>query len=76
MTSQTGFSDVAKGMTIMATCMFVLPVMDAIAKYMAVVGGMSPAQVTFYRFFFQVVCTLPLLLMVSPARFSARSVPG
>jgi drug/metabolite transporter (DMT)-like permease len=73
MTSQTGFSDVAKGMTIMATCMFVLPVMDAIAKYMAVVGGMSPAQVTFYRFFFQVVCTLPLLLMVSPsALFSAK----
>jgi len=53
--------------------MFVLPVMDAIAKYMAVVGGMSPAQVTFYRFFFQVVCTLPLLLMVSPsALFSAK----
>jgi S-adenosylmethionine uptake transporter len=73
MTSQTGFNDVAKGMTIMATCMFVLPVMDAIAKYMAVVGGMSPAQVTFYRFFFQVVCTLPLLLMVSPsALFSAK----
>lgn len=73
MTSQTGFSDVAKGMTIMATCMFVLPVMDAIAKYMAVVDGMSPAQVTFYRFFFQVVCTLPLLLMVSPsALFSAK----
>ncbi|MBP8938842.1 MAG: DMT family transporter, partial [Agrobacterium sp.] len=73
MTSQTGFSDVAKGMTIMAGCMFVLPVMDAIAKYMAVSGGMSPAQVTFYRFFFQVACTLPLLLLVSPkALFSAK----
>ncbi|MBO9654383.1 DMT family transporter [Agrobacterium sp. SOY23] len=73
MTSQTGFSDVARGMTIMAGCMLVLPVMDAIAKYMAVVGGMSPAQVTFYRFFFQVVCTLPLLLVVSPrALFSAK----
>lgn len=50
MTSQTGFNDIAKGMTIMAGCMLVLPVMDAIAKYMAVSGGMSPAQVTFYRF--------------------------
>ncbi|WP_333898618.1 DMT family transporter [Agrobacterium pusense] len=75
MTSQTGFSDVAKGMTIMATCMFVLPVMDAIAKYMAVVGGMSPAQVTFYRFFFQVVCTLPLLLMVSPSALLSAKRP-
>jgi len=73
MTSHTGLSDVAKGMAIMATCMLVLPIMDAIAKYMAVVGGMSPAQVTFYRFFFQLVCTLPLLLVVSPrALFSAK----
>ena len=73
MTSQTGFNDIAKGMTIMAGCMLVLPVMDAIAKYMAVSGGMSPAQVTFYRFFFQVLCTLPLLLVVSPrALFSAK----
>ncbi|NTE81375.1 DMT family transporter [Agrobacterium tumefaciens] len=73
MTSQTGFNDIAKGMTIMAGCMLVLPVMDAIAKYMAVSGGMSPAQVTFYRFFFQVLCTLPLLLVVSHrALFSAK----
>ncbi|OAE47362.1 DMT family transporter [Agrobacterium tumefaciens] len=73
MTSHTGLSDVAKGMAIMATCMLVLPIMDAIAKYMAIVGGMSPAQVTFYRFFFQLVCTLPLLLVVSPrALFSAK----
>lgn len=72
MPSQTGFNDIAKGMTIMAGCMLVLPVMDAIAKYMAVSGGMSPAQVTFYRFF-RVLCTLPLLLVVSPgALFSAK----
>ncbi|MGP4674927.1 DMT family transporter [Agrobacterium salinitolerans] len=73
MTSQTGFNDIARGMTIMAGCMLVLPVMDAIAKYMAVSGGMSPAQVTFYRFFFQLLCTLPLLIVVSPrALFSAK----
>ena len=51
-----------RGMLIMASAMIVLPVMDAIAKYMATFEAMSPGQVTFYRFFFQLVCTLPLLL--------------
>ncbi|GAJ91270.1 DMT family transporter [Agrobacterium sp. SHOUNA12C] len=50
-----------QGMAIMAGAMIVLPVMDAIAKYMATFEAMSPGQVTFYRFFFQLVCTLPLL---------------
>lgn len=49
-------------MALMAGAMIVLPAMDAIAKYMATFEGMSPGQVTFYRFFFQVVCTLPILL--------------
>jgi hypothetical protein len=31
-----------KGMAIMATCMVILPVMDAIAKYMATFEAMSP----------------------------------
>jgi drug/metabolite transporter (DMT)-like permease len=53
-----------QGMTIMASAMMVLPVMDAIAKYMATFEGMSPGQVTFYRFFFQLVCTMPLLFTV------------
>jgi len=48
-------------MAIMAGAMIVLPAMDAIAKYMATFESMSPGQVTFYRFFFQLVCTLPLL---------------
>ena len=56
------------GMALMAGCMLVLPVMDAIAKYMANVEGMSPGQVTFYRFFFQLACTLPLLLLLQGAR--------
>ncbi len=50
-----------RGMAIMAGAMAILPTMDAIAKYMATFEGMSPGQVTFYRFFFQLVCTLPIL---------------
>jgi len=62
-----------KGMGLMAVCMLILPMMDAIAKYMATFEGMSPGQVTFYRFFFQMACTLPLLLAVSGhAVLSAR----
>lgn len=48
----------------MAGAMIVLPAMDAIAKYMATFEGMSPGQVTFYRFFFQLVCTLPILFAI------------
>ncbi|WFU10640.1 DMT family transporter [Rhizobium sp. CB3090] len=53
-----------QGMAIMASAMIVLPVMDAIAKYMATFEAMSPGQITFYRFFFQLVCTLPPLFAV------------
>lgn len=56
-----------QGLAIMAVAMFMLPFMDAIAKYLSVYGGMSPGQVTFYRFFFQLVCTLPLLITVAGA---------
>lgn len=50
-----------QGVVLMAVAMLMLPCMDAIAKYMATFAGMSPGQVTFYRFFFQVVCTIPLI---------------
>lgn len=53
-----------QGMALMAFAMTILPAMDAIAKYMATYEGMSPGQVTFYRFFFQLICTLPLLMTV------------
>lgn len=53
-----------QGMLIMACAMAILPTMDAIAKYMATFEGMSPGQVTFYRFFFQLVCTLPILFVM------------
>jgi drug/metabolite transporter (DMT)-like permease len=56
-----------QGMTIMASAMIILPTMDAIAKYMATFENMSPGQVTFYRFFFQLVCTLPLLFTIAGA---------
>ncbi|WP_199287273.1 DMT family transporter [Rhizobium chutanense] len=50
-----------QGMAIMSGAMLILPTMDAIAKYMATFEAMSPGQVTFYRFFFQIACTLPIL---------------
>lgn len=55
-------TSVMNGVALMLFAMTVLPGMDAIAKYLAVAAGMSPGQVTFYRFFFQLVSTLPLLL--------------
>ncbi len=59
---------VMQGVAIMLFAMVILPGMDVIAKYMAVVEGMAPAQVTFYRFFFQLVATLPLLLTMGGMR--------
>ncbi|MEN3145748.1 DMT family transporter [Neorhizobium sp. IRAMC:178] len=61
-----------KGMAIMATCMVILPLMDAIAKYMATFEAMSPGQVTFYRFFFQLVCILPLAAFTGAAIFRPK----
>jgi drug/metabolite transporter (DMT)-like permease len=49
----------------MAVAMAILPGMDAIAKYMSTFEAMSPGQVTFYRFFFQMLLTLPLLVTVA-----------
>lgn len=65
-----------KGMAIMAACMLLLPGMDAIAKVMAVHGGMAPAQVTFYRFLFQFVCCAPLLIHVAGRNAFAAKRPG
>src|SRR6476620_7072655 len=62
-----------QGMVLLASAMMILPGMDAIAKYMAVSGGMAPGQVAFYRFFFQLACTLPLLLSTrGSAAFRAK----
>lgn len=51
----------------MAFAMMILPCMDGIAKYLSTMQSMSPGQVAFYRFFFQLVLTLPLLLTVAGA---------
>ncbi|MDX3930134.1 MAG: DMT family transporter [Shinella sp.] len=61
------YSGLMQGLALMAFAMLILPAMDAIAKYMATFEDMSPGQVTFYRFFFQIVCTLPLMLTVNGA---------
>ncbi|MGV3553024.1 DMT family transporter [Rhizobium sp.] len=66
-TSVPEHQNLAKGLAIMAFAMMILPCMDAIAKFMSTFQAMSPAQVTFYRFFFQMVLTLPLLLTVAGA---------
>ena len=65
-----------RGMALMAGCMMVLPFMDAIAKYMANVEGMSPGQVNFYRFFFQLVCILPFLLAMNGWSALSAKRPG
>ena len=51
----------------MAFAMMILPCMDGIAKYLSTMQSMSPGQVAFYRFFFQLLLTLPLLLTVEGA---------
>ncbi|MGO7428242.1 EamA/RhaT family transporter, partial [Rhizobium ruizarguesonis] len=62
-----------QGMAIMSGAMLILPTMDAIAKYMATFEAMSPGQVTFYRFFFQIACTLPILFaLFGPKALSAK----
>lgn len=51
------------GIVIMMLGVLPLPVMDAIAKYLATEQAMAPGQVTFYRFFFQVVAILPVVFL-------------
>ncbi|MBW8322730.1 MAG: DMT family transporter [Arenimonas sp.] len=72
----SGTDTTLKGMALMAGCMLVLPFMDAIAKYMANVEGMSPGQVNFYRFFFQMACILPFLLALQGRSALSARRPG
>ena len=50
----------AKAMLMMIAAMLMLPGIDAIAKWLA--GSVSPGQVTWSRFFFQIILMFPLLL--------------
>lgn len=54
-------------MVVMACGVLLLPVMDAIAKYLAS-KGMAPGQVTFYRFFFQALGTAPVIVAMRGVR--------
>lgn len=63
-------------MALMGGCMLVLPLMDVIAKYMAIYEHMSPAQVTFFRFFFQLAFTLPILLLLQGKAALSAKRPG
>lgn len=56
-----------RGMAIMAFSMMLLPLMDAIAKWLTTFGTLSPGQVTFYRFALQTVVAGAALLALSGA---------
>jgi len=58
-----GDKKISQGMTMMIIAMLMLPGLDAIAKWLA--GSISPGQVAFSRFLFQVIFMSPLLLRTS-----------
>ena len=53
-------NDTAQAMLMMIVAMLALPGIDAIAKWLA--GSISSGQVTWFRFFFQILLMAPLLL--------------
>lgn len=56
-----------EGIAIMIGGIMLLPLMDVIAKYVAIFEGMAPGQVAFYRFFFQLLATVPAVLAMGGA---------
>lgn len=58
----------ARAMIMMIVAMLALPGIDAIAKWLA--GSVSPGQVTWSRFFFQIIIMSPLLLRTSGPWFT------
>ena len=58
----------ARAMTMMIIAMLALPGIDAIAKWLA--GSVSSGQVTWSRFFFQIILMTPLLLRTSGPWFT------
>jgi len=57
----TASNDTARAMIMMIAAMLILPGIDAIAKWLS--GSVSSGQVTWSRFFFQIILMSPLLLM-------------
>lgn len=62
---QRAGSDHVRGMLIMSMAVLMLPLMDAVAKWLATVDHIPPAQVVFARFFVQTVLMFVLLLTTS-----------
>ncbi|PQA72268.1 DMT family transporter [Brucella oryzae] len=58
-----------KGMAIMVLSVLLLPLMDAIGKWLAMVDSMPPATVTFMRFFVQ--CWLMCIILLLTGGFAA-----
>ncbi|WP_139974348.1 EamA family transporter [Ochrobactrum sp. CGA5] len=58
-----------KGMAIMVLSVLLLPLMDAIGKWLAMVDNMPPATVTFMRFFIQ--CWLMFFILLVVGGFAA-----
>ncbi len=66
-----------RGVGTMAGAMFILPMMDAIAKWLSTVDSLPPATVTLSRFVVQTVLTMliipPLLAIFLPKRESVAA---
>lgn len=60
----SGMEAHVKGMAIMVLSVLLLPLMDAIGKWLAMVDNMPPATVTFMRFFIQCWLMFFILLIV------------
>ena len=58
----------ARAMIMMIVAMLALPGIDAIAKWLS--GSVSPGQITWSRFFFQIIIMSPLLLRTSGPWFT------
>lgn len=61
-------ADTVRGMVIMALAMIILPIMDAIAKILAVDYEVTAAQTAFGRFFVQAALLAPIILVALGAR--------
>lgn len=54
-----------RGMAVCSAGMLIIPLMDAVAKWLAVNEGVSPGQVTFARFATQALLALPFAVAVA-----------
>lgn len=79
MNSQTAIveGNNARGMAIMAASMMLLPLMDSIAKWLAMNEAIAPGQITFMRFLIQLVLTGLIIVAVhGPGRLRPVNLAG